>query len=257
MKILVGMPVFNRLQLTKITLPQMLCFIEGGMPRTVDVVVIDDCSTDGTREWLKTQPVAVITHTQTEGIEFSHNQLYHRAKKTGVDYVVRVDSDMLMCADWLDHLLSAALKYPEYAHIGGYVCNNETINRMLREECGLSSAFDTDIISVRGVGGMITISNRDVICCDARYEKRGNETLTYGDARYHGSLKRHGFKLAIAPRAQGVHLQEFLCVDYPYELRKLRVRHAIRNSGVFDQEEFDRSVAEKFENCLIVREPEA
>jgi len=70
-------PVFNELK----TLPQVLERINQVMPTETEVIVVDDCSTDGTTEWLQRQP-------QRDNLTILHRRRNH-GKGSAVRLAIR------------------------------------------------------------------------------------------------------------------------------------------------------------------------
>lgn len=95
------MITYNRLEYTKMALEALL------QCDKAEVYIIDNGSTDGTVEWLKSLPFFVVKNTLFNslniGIAGAMNQFLH---KTRTNYVVgKVDNDTLVPADWLNKMI--------------------------------------------------------------------------------------------------------------------------------------------------------
>lgn len=94
---------YNRLEYTKKTLPQLLKSICGR------VIVIDNSSTDGTREYLKSlksKKLELILLEVNRGVAGAMNVFFE--KTANEYYVAKVDNDTIVPKDWLINLLGMA-----------------------------------------------------------------------------------------------------------------------------------------------------
>ncbi len=93
---------YNRLEYTKTALAALI--------GTCRVIVIDNGSTDGTVEWLKTQPVEVIYNQENRGVAGAMNQFL---ELIGDDHMWagKVDNDTIVEKNWTHWLGLHALIY--------------------------------------------------------------------------------------------------------------------------------------------------
>ena len=106
MKIIIGILTFNCLKYTKICLKNINC----SFPH--EILIVDNGSTDGTIEWLKTQSVTLIEHGQNLGVPYASNTMYDYAWKDDPDNLLIVlSNDMLCLPNTVDNLIKAAQLY--------------------------------------------------------------------------------------------------------------------------------------------------
>src|SRR5437764_138198 len=115
MRFSVVIPTFNR----QATLHQTLKAIEAQDALSFEVIVVDDGSTDGTKEAV-TSEFPSVQYIQQE------NQGPAAARNTGIravagDIVVFTDDDCVPPPDWLSRLANGYARYPEVAGVGGYL----------------------------------------------------------------------------------------------------------------------------------------
>jgi GT2 family glycosyltransferase len=105
-------PLYNCLQLTK----EMLASLQATLPAALDyeILLIDDGSTDGTREWLGTLADArtrVILNEKNLGYAATNNRA---ASMAGGELLVLLNDDLVLSPGWLESMLSVfrALRKP-------------------------------------------------------------------------------------------------------------------------------------------------
>lgn len=76
----------------------------------VEIVVADNGSTDGSLEYLRTQPVRVIALDQNYGFAGGYN---HAIDQLDATYTVLLNSDVEVTAHWLDTMLAYMEAHPE------------------------------------------------------------------------------------------------------------------------------------------------
>lgn len=91
---------YNRLEYTKAALAALL--------DTCEVIVIDNGSTDGTVEWLRTQEVFVICNKENRGVAGAMNQFLSMIDS---HWAGKVDNDTIVTPGWVEALVRDALKY--------------------------------------------------------------------------------------------------------------------------------------------------
>jgi N-acetylglucosaminyl-diphospho-decaprenol L-rhamnosyltransferase len=104
MKICIVIPVMNKLHFTK----QCLDDLNETTNKTVEIIVIDNASTDGTGDYLATQKkILVISNSSNMGCAFSWNQ---GIKASNSDWIVILNNDVRLSKKWLDNLIEQATK---------------------------------------------------------------------------------------------------------------------------------------------------
>lgn len=103
MKVAIVIPVLNQLAYTQGCLSSLASDIAAG----VQVIVVDNGSTDGTGAWLKqVHGITVIANAKNRGCAPAWNQGCRLAKDA--DWVVVLNNDVLLPTGWLNKLIGAA-----------------------------------------------------------------------------------------------------------------------------------------------------
>lgn len=125
MTIHVLMPVFNRLELTR---AMINCLRSQVVDESISIVVIDDGSTDGTEQYLKTQND--VTVLQGDGslwwggaIDLGLKHLFAQTHNPG--WVVMINNDTTIDKNFIQNLLSLARCHAPAA-IGSAIINKES-----------------------------------------------------------------------------------------------------------------------------------
>jgi GT2 family glycosyltransferase len=114
---------FNRLELTKQTFDSL--FETAG--HNFNLIIVDNGSTDGTREYLETilkkegkylKSVVVKLNEENKGIAIGRNQALKIANDIGTNYYCTIDNDVLMPNGWLGECVDILDKVPRYGAIG-------------------------------------------------------------------------------------------------------------------------------------------
>jgi len=107
-KVTISIALYNNLQYTK----QCLGALFTNTPPIYDLVIVDNGSTDGTRDWLtalskrKDIPVPVTILINSENMNFAgaHNQAFEHCK---TDYFLLLNNDTIPMKDWLEPMIEA------------------------------------------------------------------------------------------------------------------------------------------------------
>lgn len=94
---------YNRLEYTRESLSRLIESCCG------TILVFDNMSTDGTREWLKTLGSAKLSihyNEKNEGVAGAMNFFFNATE--GCKYIAKVDNDTVVPRDWLTKLLESA-----------------------------------------------------------------------------------------------------------------------------------------------------
>lgn len=117
MKVSFIIPLYNRLDLTQPCLESL----QATLPRGLDyeIILVDDGSTDGTREWIQTlgTPFRVLLNERNLGYAGTNNR--GAAAATG-DILALLNSDLVLTPGWLEPML-AILRHKPRAGIVGNV----------------------------------------------------------------------------------------------------------------------------------------
>ncbi|MEO7598681.1 MAG: glycosyltransferase [Opitutus sp.] len=97
-------PLFNCLALTK----EMVVSLQKHLPAGLDheIILVDDGSTDGTRDWLKTlaAPFRVVLNERNLGYAGANNR---GGSAASGDLLVLLNNDLVLTQDWLDPMIRA------------------------------------------------------------------------------------------------------------------------------------------------------
>ncbi|MGQ5521634.1 glycosyltransferase family 2 protein [Chitinimonas sp. PSY-7] len=105
-RVAIVIPVLNQLAYTQGCLECLQPDIAAG----VQVIVVNNGSTDGTAEWLASQPsISVISNPENLGCAPAWNQGVKLAGNA--DWIIVLNNDVLLPAGWLQALLQAAEKH--------------------------------------------------------------------------------------------------------------------------------------------------
>ena len=116
--------VYNQLQYTKACLKSL--FETTSQVKTpYEVIVIDNGSTDGTKEYLQgleqSGQIKVIYNQDNKGFPAANNQGAAIAKG---EYLCLLNNDTLLTKDWLEHLLRCMKTDPTLAAVGPYTSHS-------------------------------------------------------------------------------------------------------------------------------------
>ncbi len=108
-------PLYNRLDLTR----PCLASLQATLPRELDheILLLDDGSTDGTREWIATlgAPFRVLLNERNLGYAGTNNRGALAA--TG-DLLALLNSDLLLTRGWLEPMLAILRRKPRAGIVG-------------------------------------------------------------------------------------------------------------------------------------------
>ncbi len=106
--------VFNRLDLTRLCLPTLERSLAG---TTHEIIIVDDGSTDGTREFLQTlKPPYRIVLNETKGNFALNNN--RAAALARAETLCLLNNDLELPANWLAPMLDTLERYPDAGLVG-------------------------------------------------------------------------------------------------------------------------------------------
>jgi O-antigen biosynthesis protein len=205
-------PVFNKVRLTAACLAS-IAETPSGIP--FEVVVVDDCSTDSTAQWLATcTGITVVRNENNSGFIDSCNR---GAAKTRGEFVIFLNNDTTVTEGWLDALIApfhedpdigivgAKLVYPDgrLQEVGGIIFNDASgWNYGRNQQADLpqySFLSESDYVS----GACLAIRKAD-------FESLGGFDIRYRPAYYEDTdlcfqVRAMGKKVIVQPAATIIH----------------------------------------------------
>lgn len=108
------MVTYNRIELTKKTIEN----IKKKTPEEYNLIIVDNGSTDGTVEYLKTLDCHLILNKENLGIAKGRNQALWKADQLGTEWYCTVDNDIDVPDGWLTKCINILKDNPAYGAIG-------------------------------------------------------------------------------------------------------------------------------------------
>ena len=141
MKILFGITTANQLEYTIKCLESLKLNAESCH---VDVIVADDCSNDGTQDYLKKQGVELIQKNKPKGVTDSWNLIYREFKQREYDCLIISNNDILIPSS---NFFSSITTCLESAIILGTLCNRRGVpfNESQAAESYMNKQIDVDL----------------------------------------------------------------------------------------------------------------
>lgn len=111
-------PLLNNLALTRACLESLRATLPAGL--THEIILVDDGSTDGTRDWLVALPAPfrVVLNERNLGYAVANNRA--AALATG-QYLALINNDLVLLPHWLDRMLAAHRSLGQRAGLVGNV----------------------------------------------------------------------------------------------------------------------------------------
>ena len=148
-----------------------------------DLYIVDNYSTDGTREWLETARLEypgrikdIRYNSTNEGLPGPTNDFWSRVD---VDLMGKVDNDTLVPSGWLERLVEAHQKVPKLAVVGGYHFRPEDFDEKAAQD-KLYAENDIRILQDTHIGGCAYLMKKSI-------------QQQFGLMKYNPALKIHGW----------------------------------------------------------------
>ncbi len=117
----------------------------------IEVIVVDDASTDGTYDLIKKYPIRVFRHDTNKGVSSARNTGAYQARG---DIIAFTDADDVADRDWIKRLIDTYTAYDVDAVEGGvkltFIDLNTRISRLLAEKTILFNKGTKIMLSGRG-----------------------------------------------------------------------------------------------------------
>ena len=116
-------PVFNRLDLTRDCLKSLEQTVKG---HAWEAIIVDDCSTDGTAEFLASLPSSsyrVLRNETKQSYAVSNNRAAATARG---EFLCFLNNDIILTPGWLEPMLIAFDRFPNVGFVGNVQRNPRT-----------------------------------------------------------------------------------------------------------------------------------
>lgn len=109
-------PLFNRLDVTQPCVASLQASLPAGLSH--EIILVDDGSTDGTRDWLRSladPPFRVLLNEQNRGFAHSNNRAAGIARGR---FLALVNNDLVFAPGWLEPMLTAFTRFRDTGIVG-------------------------------------------------------------------------------------------------------------------------------------------
>ncbi len=116
-------PLYNCLPLTQ----AMLASLRATLPQNLghEIILVDDGSTDGTREWLKVLPAPCRVLLNEKNLGFAGACNRGAAAAQG-EFLFFLNNDLVLLPGWLEPMLAAFARYADAGLVGNVQLNHST-----------------------------------------------------------------------------------------------------------------------------------
>lgn len=159
------LPLFNQLALTRACLDSLHATLPAEL--ACEIILIDDASTDGTREFLSTlaPPHVVLRNDRNLGYAASNNRAARLAQGK---FLVLLNNDLVLSPGWLEPLLAAAQR-PSVGVIGNLQLDARTgaldHAGLIFHQGGYPIHHRAPLASVQAAGSVIEMPAVTAACC--------------------------------------------------------------------------------------------
>ena len=184
----------------------------------IEIIVVNDGSTDGTREWLKSSGLKYVDYGTNLGVSHAWNKGIELALQTKANIIALLNNDIIVCRSWLDGVVKAVNEGRKaYFLANGQFTNPKT--------------FDQDTVNtsalvgrrVYGRAGWAMFFDRTAV--EQFYPIPSQLKLWYGDDYIHNTLYSSGYVCEVVMECCILHFGSrsvFSYKDYPLQIEKDR-----------------------------------
>jgi GT2 family glycosyltransferase len=198
MSIAVVVLTYNRLHLLRQCVENALLRTS---PRTCEIVIWNNASSDGTRDYLDTLSdprVRVVHHDENIG----QNAYALAFRDTTSDYLVEIDDDIIDAPqDWDATLLDAFERLPTVGYLAANLRDDEhdvNANIMYRRDAHLYRSIELEGVKLKvgPVGGGCTMTSRELHDRVGGFRQNKKHVFWLEDAAYIKDIERLGYRAA-------------------------------------------------------------
>lgn len=106
-RILLAVTTYNQIEYTK----KFYESFKKIKDKNVDLIIIDDCSTDGTEEWALENNISFFTNGTPSGLTHSWNTAYKIFKESKYDFLIISNNDILLPDQAITELVTSSIKF--------------------------------------------------------------------------------------------------------------------------------------------------
>lgn len=207
MSIAVVVLTYNRVHLLRQCVENVLLRTS---PKTQEIVIWNNASTDGTREYLDTisdPRLRVVNHEKNVGL----NAYAFAFRDTASEYLVEVDDDMVDApANWDAKLLDAFERLPTVGYLAANLRDDEhdvNANIMYRSNAHLYSAIELEGVKLKvgPVGGGCTMTSRELHDRVGGFRQYRRKIFWQEDGAYIKEIQRLGYRAAYLEELEVLH----------------------------------------------------
>ncbi|MFX1378860.1 MAG: glycosyltransferase [Promethearchaeota archaeon] len=183
-------PIKNRCNL----LPNLIKNLSNLDYPNYEIIIVDDCSTDNTKDMLNNYPVKSITLEQSVGSAEARNI---GIKQSNYEIIALTDSDCFVSKNWLKNLVPYLNSYDV---VGGKVVFCDDTEKKL-------NPFNTNNETILTKDSSINFLNTSNMIFTKETWKNSGGFLNYRieDLEYSWRLLKKGFKLIYSPKGYVIH----------------------------------------------------
>lgn len=217
-----------------------------------EIIIVDNGSTDGSKEWLKAQnDVVLVDLPKNLGVTGGHNKGYEAAKGT---FIANLNNDTVVDPDWLWALYRPMETDNKIAVVGGKAYEWDDENPKYNESNGFFTYQVVDLFggyahTMRGGNEIVSVNSISTVGALMRrsaIEKVGyfddDFFAYYDETDQFARFKRAGYKIIYTPEAKLWHMIGGSTKGFPY----FYLYHMHRNRFMFAVKNYDRKYLGKF-----------